>query len=158
AGRHREGVPGQGFGGRTADRVRSQDRGRRLQCAGPEDARDLDRRRGVLDGELPPSSAGRGGVSQAGSSERDREHSDARDRPANPLVSRLTDARVGDPPRTFVGRTRMFIWLVFIAIPLADAVSSHNNGAAKVLVVLAAIAFVALFVRLAVIQEKPLPD
>jgi two-component system, NarL family, sensor histidine kinase DesK len=52
----------------------------------------------------------------------------------------------------------MFIWLVFIAIPLADAVSSHNNGAAKVLVVAAAIAFVAVFVRLAVIQDKPLPD
>jgi two-component system, NarL family, sensor histidine kinase DesK len=97
-------------------------------------------------------------VNQADGIEGDCERSGARNRSGDPIVKRLTDARLGDPPRTFIGRMRMFIWLVFIAIPLADAVSSHSNGAAKVLVVVAAIAFVAVFVRLAVIQEKPLPD
>ncbi|MGZ4196832.1 MAG: sensor histidine kinase [Solirubrobacteraceae bacterium] len=53
---------------------------------------------------------------------------------------------------------RMFIWLVFIAIPLVDAVSSNNNGAAKALTIIAAIAFVCVFVSVAVVQDKPLPD
>jgi two-component system sensor histidine kinase DesK len=53
---------------------------------------------------------------------------------------------------------RMFIWLVFIAIPLVDAVSSHDNGVAQVVTVIATIAFVAVFVSLALVREKPLPD
>jgi two-component system sensor histidine kinase DesK len=97
-------------------------------------------------------------VSQTAGSESDREHSPARDRSADTIVSRLTDARLGDPPRTAVGRMRMFIWLVFIAIPLVDAVSSHNNGAAKAVTVVATIAFVAVFVSTAVRRDKPLPD
>jgi two-component system sensor histidine kinase DesK len=97
-------------------------------------------------------------VSQAAGSESDREHSPARDRSADTIVSRLTDARLGDPPRTAVGRMRMFIWLVFIAIPLVDAVSSHNNGTAKAVTVVATIAFVAVFVSTAVRRDKPLPD
>ena len=52
----------------------------------------------------------------------------------------------------------MFIWLVFIAIPLVDAVSSHDGGAAKAAVVLAAIVFVAVFVSLALVYDKPLDD
>jgi len=52
----------------------------------------------------------------------------------------------------------MFIWLVFIAIPLVDAVSSKNSGAAKALTIVAAVAFVAVFVSVAVVQDKPLPD
>ena len=52
----------------------------------------------------------------------------------------------------------MFIWLVFIAIPLGDAVSSHNAGVAKAVTVAATVAFVAVFVAIAVIPEKPLPD
>ena len=52
----------------------------------------------------------------------------------------------------------MFIWLVFIAIPLVDAVSSHNNGTAKAVTVVAAIAFVAVFVATSVRRDKPLPD
>ena len=74
-------------------------------------------------------------MSQTAGSESDREHSPARDRSADTIVSRLTDARVGDPPRNLVGRMRMFIWLVFIAIPLVDAISSHDTGTAKVLVI-----------------------
>jgi two-component system, NarL family, sensor histidine kinase DesK len=97
-------------------------------------------------------------VSEAAGTETDRELSQARDRAADPIVSRLTDARLGDPPRTAVGRMRMFIWLVFIAIPLVDAVTSHNNGAAKAVTVIASIAFVAVFVSIAVVREKPLPD
>jgi two-component system sensor histidine kinase DesK len=97
-------------------------------------------------------------VSQTAGSESDREHSPARDRSADTIVSRLTDARLGDPPRTAVGRMRMFIWLVFIAIPLLDAVSSDDNGVAKVVTVIATIAFVAVFVSLALMREKPLPD
>jgi two-component system sensor histidine kinase DesK len=53
---------------------------------------------------------------------------------------------------------RMFIWLVFIAIPLVDAVSSKNNGGAKALTIIAVLAFVAVFVSLAVKRGKPLPD
>ena len=97
-------------------------------------------------------------MSQADGSESDREHSPARDRSADTIVSRLTDARLGDPPRGAVGRMRMFIWLVFIAIPLADAVSSHDDGPSKALTVLATIAFVAVFVSTAVKRDKPLPD
>jgi two-component system sensor histidine kinase DesK len=97
-------------------------------------------------------------VSQAAGSESDRERSAARDRSADTIVSRLTDARLGDPPRTVVGRMRMFIWLVFIAIPLVDAVSSHNGGVAKAVTVAATVAFVAVFVAAAVRQDKPLPD
>ena len=97
-------------------------------------------------------------MSQAAGSESDREHSPARDRSADTIVSRLTDARLGDPPRGAVGRMRMFIWLVFIAIPLADAVSSHDDGPSKALTVLATIAFVAVFVSTAVRRDKPLPD
>ncbi len=97
-------------------------------------------------------------MSQTAGTESDRERSRARDRSADTIVSRLTDARLGDPPRTVVGRMRMFIWLVFIAIPLVDAVSSHNNGVAKAVTVVAAIAFVAVFVSIAVRQDKPLPD
>jgi two-component system sensor histidine kinase DesK len=97
-------------------------------------------------------------VSQTAGSESDREHSPARDRSADTIVSRLTDARLGDPPRTVVGRMRMFIWLVFIAIPLVDAVSSHNNGTAKAVTIVATIAFVAVFVSIAVRRDKPLPD
>jgi two-component system sensor histidine kinase DesK len=97
-------------------------------------------------------------VSETVGTESDRERSPARDRSADTIVSRLTDARLGDPPRTMVGRMRMFIWLVFIAIPLADAITSHNNGAAKVVTVIATVAFVGVFVSIAVIQEKPLPD
>jgi two-component system sensor histidine kinase DesK len=97
-------------------------------------------------------------VSQAAGSESDREHSPARDRSADTIVSRLTDARLGDPPRTAVGRMRMFIWLVFIAIPLVDAVSSHNNGTAKAVTIVATIAFVAVFVSTAVRRDKPLAD
>jgi two-component system sensor histidine kinase DesK len=97
-------------------------------------------------------------VSETVGTENDRERSPARDRSADPIVSRLTDARLGDPPRTAVGRLRMFIWLVFIAIPLVDAVSSHDNGVAKVVTVIATIAFVAVFVSLALVREKPLPD
>ncbi len=97
-------------------------------------------------------------MSQAAGSESDREHSPARDRSADTIVSRLTDARLGDPPRGAVGRMRMFIWLVFIAIPLADAVSSHDDGPSKALTVLATIAFVAVFVSTAVKRDKPLPD
>ena len=52
----------------------------------------------------------------------------------------------------------MFIWLVFIAIPLVDAVSSHDNGAAKAVTIAATIAFVAVFVSIAVRRDKPLPD
>ena len=48
----------------------------------------------------------------------------------------------------------MFIWLVFIAIPLVDAVSSHNNGVAKAVTVVAAIAFVAVFVSIAVTARQ----
>ena len=44
----------------------------------------------------------------------------------------------------------MFIWLVFIAVPLVDAVSSHDTGTAKAVTVVAAIAFVAVFVSIAV--------
>jgi two-component system sensor histidine kinase DesK len=88
----------------------------------------------------------------------DRELSQARDRSDDTIVSRLTDARLGDPPRTAVGRMRMFIWLVFIAIPLVDAISSDASGVAKALTVVASIAFVALFVSIAVVREKPLPD
>ena len=82
-------------------------------------------------------------MSQAAGSESDREHSPARDRSADTIVSRLTDARLGDPPRTAVGRMRMFIWLVFIAIPLVDAVSSHNDGVGQGGDVVATVAFVA---------------
>jgi two-component system sensor histidine kinase DesK len=53
---------------------------------------------------------------------------------------------------------RMFIWLVFIAIPLVDAVSSHNDGLAKALTILATVAFVAVFVSVTLVREKPLPD
>jgi two-component system sensor histidine kinase DesK len=53
---------------------------------------------------------------------------------------------------------RMFIWLVFIAIPLVDAVSSHDNGTAKAVTVVATLAFVAVFVSTAVRLDKPLPD
>ena len=52
----------------------------------------------------------------------------------------------------------MFIWLVFIAIPLVDAISSHDTGTAKVLVIAGAAAFVAIFANAAVAPEKPLPD
>ena len=52
----------------------------------------------------------------------------------------------------------MFIWLVFIAIPLVDAVSSHDDGPSKALTVVATIAFVAVFVSTAVRRDKPLPD
>ncbi|MGZ4303714.1 MAG: sensor histidine kinase [Solirubrobacteraceae bacterium] len=97
-------------------------------------------------------------MSQAVGTEGGRERSGARDRSADTIVTRLTDARLGDPPRTLVGRMRMFIWLVFIAIPLVDAVSSNNNGAAKALTIIAAIAFVCVFVSVAVVQDKPLPD
>jgi two-component system, NarL family, sensor histidine kinase DesK len=97
-------------------------------------------------------------VSEAAGSESDRERSPARDRSADTIVSRLTDARLGDPPRTAVGRMRMFIWLVFIAIPLVDAVSSHDNGTAKAVTVVATLAFVAVFVSTAVRLDKPLPD
>ena len=97
-------------------------------------------------------------MSEAAGTEGDRERSAARDPSGGTIVSRLTDARLGDPPRTLVGRMRMFIWLVFIAIPLGDAVSSHNGGVAKAVTVAAAVAFVAVFVSIAVIQEKPLPD
>ena len=128
--------------------------GRRLQRAGPADACDLDGRRGVPDAAVPASSARRGRVSQAAGSESDREHSPARDRSADTIVSRLTDARLGDPPRGAVGRMRMFIWLVFIAIPLADAVSSHDDGPSKALTVLATIAFVAVFVSTAVRRDE----
>jgi two-component system sensor histidine kinase DesK len=97
-------------------------------------------------------------VSNAAGSEGDRERSPVRDRPADPIVARLTDARLGDPPRGFVGRTRMFIWLIFIAIPLVDAVSSNNSGAAKALTIIGAVAFVGVFVSVAVVVDKPLPD
>ena len=97
-------------------------------------------------------------MSQSAGTESDRERPPARDRAADTIVSRLTDARLGDPPRTVVGRMRMFIWLMFIAIPLVDAVNSHNNGVAKAVTIVAAIAFVAVFVAAAVRRDKPLPD
>jgi len=97
-------------------------------------------------------------VSQSAGTESDRERPPARDRAADTIVGRLTDARLGDPPRTVVGRMRMFIWLMFIAIPLVDAVNSHNNGVAKAVTIVAAIAFVAVFVAAAVRRDKPLPD
>ena len=97
-------------------------------------------------------------MSQSAGTESDRERPPARDRAADTIVGRLTDARLGDPPRTVVGRMRMFIWLMFIAIPLVDAVNSHNNGVAKAVTIVAAIAFVAVFVAAAVRRDKPLPD
>jgi two-component system, NarL family, sensor histidine kinase DesK len=97
-------------------------------------------------------------VTETAGTKSDRERSPARDRSADTIVSRLTDSRLGDPPRSVVGRMRMFIWLVFIAIPLVDAVSSHNDGPSKALTVLATIAFLVVFVSTAVRQDKPLPD
>ena len=97
-------------------------------------------------------------MSQTAGSEGDRERSPARDHSADTIVSRLTDSRLGEPPRTLVGRLRMFIWLVFILIPLGDAVSSHNGGVPKALTIIATVAFVAVFVSIAVIPGKPLPD
>jgi two-component system sensor histidine kinase DesK len=60
--------------------------------------------------------------------------------------------------RSPLGRARMLIWLVFIFIPLGSAISSDDTGIAKALTIVAAAAFVAVFVRVALIEEKPLAD
>ena len=74
--------------------------------------------------------------------------------PLQPLPS-LRDRYRG---RTPLGRLRMLIWLVFIAIPLANAISSHTTGLGKALTIAAAAAFVAVFIPVATIDRKPLPD
>src|SRR6185503_1698207 len=60
--------------------------------------------------------------------------------------------------RTPLGRLRMLIWLVFIAIPLVNAITSDTTGAAKALTIVAAAAFVAVFIAAATVDRKPLPD
>ena len=60
--------------------------------------------------------------------------------------------------RTPVGRLRMLVWLVFIAIPLINAISSDTSGLAKGLTIAAAAAFVAVFIAAARVERKPLPD
>jgi two-component system, NarL family, sensor histidine kinase DesK len=60
--------------------------------------------------------------------------------------------------RTPLGRLRMLIWLVFIAIPLIDAITSDTTGPAKALTIVATAAFVAVFVAVATVDHKPLPD
>jgi len=60
--------------------------------------------------------------------------------------------------RTPMGRLRMLLWLVFIAIPLINAISSHTTGLAKALTIAAAVAFVVVFVVVTLIDPKPLRD
>ena len=55
-------------------------------------------------------------------------------------------------------RLRRFIWLVFIAIPLVDAISSHDTGLAKAGVIVASAIFVAVFVAVARVVGRPVPD
>jgi two-component system, NarL family, sensor histidine kinase DesK len=74
--------------------------------------------------------------------------------PAQPPPS-LRDRYRG---RTPLGRLRMLIWLVFIAIPLINAITSDTTGAAKALTIVAAVAFVAVFIAVATVDRKPLPD
>jgi two-component system sensor histidine kinase DesK len=60
--------------------------------------------------------------------------------------------------RTRSGRLRMLIWLIFIAIPVINAITSQTTGPAKALTVLAAAAFVAVFIAVATTDVKPLAD
>jgi two-component system, NarL family, sensor histidine kinase DesK len=53
---------------------------------------------------------------------------------------------------------RRLIWLVFIAIPLVDAISGRDSGAAKAATIAGAIAFVVIFVAATKVERKPLPD
>jgi two-component system sensor histidine kinase DesK len=52
----------------------------------------------------------------------------------------------------------MLIWLVFIAIPLVNAISSHDAGLVKALTIGASVAFVLVFVSAAAVEDRPLPD
>lgn len=73
-----------------------------------------------------------------------------------PADARPSGARVG------IGRqwpgVRTLIWLVFIAIPLVDAISGRDSGVAKAATIAGAIAFVVIFVAATKIERKPLPD
>jgi two-component system, NarL family, sensor histidine kinase DesK len=60
--------------------------------------------------------------------------------------------------RSPLGRPRLFMWLIFIGIPLVSAISSHDTGTAKALTIVAAAAFVAVFVWVVRVEDKPLPD
>ncbi|HEY1507661.1 MAG TPA: sensor histidine kinase [Solirubrobacteraceae bacterium] len=53
---------------------------------------------------------------------------------------------------------RRLIWLVFIAIPLVDAISGRDSGVAKAATIAGAIAFVVIFVAVTKVERKPLPD
>jgi two-component system sensor histidine kinase DesK len=76
--------------------------------------------------------------------------------PNRPADARPPEARVGFG-RQWLG-VRRLIWLVFIAIPLVDAISGHDTGAAKAATIAGAIAFVVIFVAATGVQRKPLPD
>ena len=56
------------------------------------------------------------------------------------------------------GRVRALVWLVFIAIPLLQAIGSHDSGLGKALTIIATTVFVGVFIALAFTSRRPLPS
>jgi two-component system sensor histidine kinase DesK len=53
-------------------------------------------------------------------------------------------------------RIRALIWLVFVVLPLIDAINSNRTGLAKVAIIAGAAAFVATYVAIVAIDSRPL--